>query len=57
MYDARWEVLRVWSSEVKKTPHITIKMKNIPWSVCKCCGLVYLRNEATKAAIRAGCEK
>jgi hypothetical protein len=37
--------------------HSPIKLRGLPWLVCKCCGLVYLRNEATARAIRAGCEK
>lgn len=35
--------------------HSTKTMKRFPWPVCQYCGLVYLKNEATKKAIRAGC--
>lgn len=41
----------------KKTPHVPTKLKAIPWLVCKHCGLVYLHNEATRRAIKEGCEK
>ena len=30
-------------------------LRRIPWLVCSRCGLVYLNNEATRRAIRAGC--
>jgi hypothetical protein len=36
-------------------PHNPHKLGNIPWLVCRLCGLVYLRNAATKAAIKLGC--
>lgn len=40
-----------------RTPHNPGKLRGLPWLVCKCCGLVYLRNEATRKAISAGCDK
>jgi hypothetical protein len=46
-----------------KTPHVAghtfdgESLRRIPWVVCRCCGLVYLRNERTAKAIKAGCEK
>jgi hypothetical protein len=39
------------------TPHQWKKYRNIQWLVCKCCGLVYLRNALTERAVREGCEK
>jgi hypothetical protein len=42
---------------VKKRPHQWGKLKAIPWPVCTCCGLVWLKNERTAAAVRAGCEQ
>ncbi len=39
------------------TPHVAIKIRPIPWLVCRFCGLVYLRNDVTERAIRKGCEK
>ena len=35
--------------------HSTIKIKNIPWSYCKYCGLVFLNNSITKWCIKMGC--
>jgi len=35
--------------------HSPIKIKNIPWSFCKYCGLVFLNNQATKWCIKMGC--
>jgi hypothetical protein len=43
---------------VKRVPHKpkTLGSKSrIPWPVCARCGLMYLRNDATKRAIRQGC--
>lgn len=31
------------------------KYRSIPWLVCKWCGLMYLRNEPTRKAIKLGC--
>lgn len=39
------------------TPHVTCKLRFIPWAVCRFCGLVYLNNALTAVAIRKGCEK
>lgn len=39
------------------TPHVTHKLRFISWVVCRFCGLVYLNNPLTTAAIRKGCEK
>jgi hypothetical protein len=38
-----------------KTAHSPKKLKNIPWTVCKYCGLVYLKNKRTRRAIKKGC--
>lgn len=35
--------------------HSPSKMKQIPWMVCRHCGLVYLKNEITAWAIKMGC--
>lgn len=40
-----------------KAPHSPEKLRGLAWLVCKCCGLVYLKNEATRKAIAAGCDK
>ena len=40
-----------------KAPHNWGKLRGIPWAVCQCCGLVWLKNEATAAAVRAGCDR
>ncbi len=35
-------------------PHQPQAVKRLPWPVCRGCGLVYLRNEATRRAIKRG---
>jgi hypothetical protein len=35
-------------------PHKTKTHKRIPWPVCVGCGLVYLKNEATRKRLREG---
>jgi hypothetical protein len=39
----------------KLTPHAPDKLGRLPWPVCKKCGLVYLKNEATKQRVKRGC--
>lgn len=41
---------------VREGQHKFVKLKSIAWLVCCRCGLVALRNAATKAAIRAKCK-
>lgn len=36
-------------------PHSPGKLRGLSWSVCKACGLVFLRNEFTAWCIRHGC--
>ena len=36
-------------------PHSPAKRKNMPWHVCRNCGLVYLNNAFTAWAIKVGC--
>ena len=38
-------------------PHNPRKYKQIPWAVCRYCGIVYLRNDVTRKAIKRGCWK
>lgn len=40
-------------------PHnaTTLKSKRFHWPICSHCGLVYLKNDATRRALRAGCYK
>ena len=40
-----------------RVPHETKRIKGLPWLVCRYCGLVYLRNDLTRRAISAGCER
>lgn len=40
-----------------KRPHQWAKLKRITWPVCKGCGLIKLKNEATRRAARAPCER
>lgn len=35
--------------------HSPQPLRCIPWPVCSRCGLVYLKNEATRKAIKEGC--
>lgn len=35
--------------------HNPKQRKRLPWPVCSRCGLLYLRNEATRRAVRAAC--
>jgi hypothetical protein len=37
-------------------PHSPVKVKYLSWMVCRCCGLIYLNNPATRAAIKKGHE-
>ena len=39
---------------VKLVPHTPEKPKRLPWPICTGCGLVYLKNDATRRAIRQG---
>ncbi len=40
---------------MKRRAHEAVLLKRLPWPVCKHCGLIYLRNDRTRAAITAGC--
>lgn len=40
----------------KYEPHSPVKYKNLPWPVCRYCGLIYLKNDATRKAINKGHE-
>lgn len=43
-------------SNKPKKPHTPVKMPaRLPWLWCPRCGLVYLRNDVTAKAIKAGC--
>lgn len=42
--------------QAEKKGHSWKKLGRLPWQWCPRCGLVWLRNEATMRAIRAGCE-
>jgi len=35
--------------------HTPKLLRNISWPICSRCGLVYLKNERTRLAIRASC--
>ncbi len=45
------------SGATKLAPHVPTEngLRRIPWLCCRRCGLVYLRNKATNAAIKRGC--
>ncbi len=36
--------------------HSWYLIKRFPWPVCKCCGLVRLKNHATEIAVRRHCD-
>ncbi len=40
---------------VDRGHHSPKAIKRIPWPVCSRCGLLYLKNEATRKAINAAC--
>lgn len=43
-------------AKVKRGPHVmTGKLKRLPWVFCKRCGLLNLKNEASRRALRAEC--
>ena len=39
---------------LKLVPHTPKLFKRLPWPVCSGCGLVYLKNDETKRAVRQG---
>jgi hypothetical protein len=39
----------------KLSPHKSVTYKRFPWPVCAKCGLVYLKNDATRKRLREGC--
>lgn len=51
--------VREWLSEKGrkvKGAHAMAPMKRLPWPYCKRCGLIALRNEPTRRALREPCE-
>lgn len=52
--------VRAWLAEkgrkVKGKHAMTGAMKRMPWPYCKRCGLLALRNEATRRALKEPCE-
>lgn len=50
-----WKKLDEEEKNYKPKPHRPKAVKFMPWPVCSRCGLVYLRNAATKAQIHKGC--
>lgn len=39
-----------------KRPHAWKAIRGIPWPVCRCCGLLRLRNALTDRAVAQGCD-
>jgi hypothetical protein len=39
---------------MKYEPHTPINVRWMPWLMCRYCGLVYLKNDATRKAIKQG---
>ena len=40
----------------RSVPHRATRGGAFHWPLCSICGLVYLNNEATRVAIKKGCE-
>lgn len=40
----------------KDTGHSPVVLKRIPYAVCRKCGLIYLKNDATRKAINKPCK-
>lgn len=43
-------------AQVRRQPHAFKMLKRLAWPVCSGCGLMLLRNEATRKAAKALCE-
>lgn len=39
----------------KNTSHSPVKLRRVPYQICRKCGLIYLKNERTAKAIRKPC--
>ena len=44
------------TGKVKVKGHRPVKKKRLPWVYCIKCGLLYLNNAVTRAAIKAPCD-
>lgn len=54
--EERAEYQRWLSRRIVRAPH-AMTMKCLNWTYCSRCGLLSLKNEATRQALRQGCEK
>jgi hypothetical protein len=44
------------AGKIKRGPHaMTGRMKRLPWPYCRRCGLIALKNDATRAALKREC--
>lgn len=52
-----WVTVQLEEKEIvyKYEQHAPIPLKGTPWLYCKYCGLLYLKNNFTRWAIRMGC--
>jgi hypothetical protein len=41
--------------KLRRGPHQMTKLKRLPWAHCKRCGLLALKNDVTRRALRAEC--
>jgi hypothetical protein len=41
--------------KLRRGPHQMAKLKRLPWPYCKRCGLLALKNDVTRRALRAEC--
>ncbi len=51
-----WVPLKLGAVQTKRGPHVmTGSMKRLPWRYCKRCGLLALKNDASRAALKREC--
>lgn len=53
----QWVPLEERKAHLKRGPHrLTGRLKRLPWPFCVQCGLLALKNDVTKRALRRQCE-
>jgi len=53
--DEKWTAWVDRAYIIKKTPHSMTTRKRFPVAFCAHCGLMALKNDATKRALKQGC--
>lgn len=52
----RWDPNDFPAPVIRRGPHnMSGKLKRLPWAYCKRCGLMALKNDASRKALRAEC--